>query len=196
MLKYSENYKLKEYLYCSLNQAKRQTNLMQQATLCFLIKRKNKQITDVCLAWKKRGFGINKFNGAGGKVEQETIGAALARETKEEIGVIIKNFHKVAELDFHFPHEKNWDQTVHVYLCDKWEGKIKESDEMKPKWFKVKNLPYNLMWPSDGYWLPLVIAGQSVKGRFVFNKDNNGFLEQKIKVIKKSPLLEFHKSGL
>jgi mutator protein MutT len=158
---------------------------MQQATLCYLIKKKNGQIEDICLAWKKRGFGINKFNGAGGKVEDETIEEALAREAKEEIGVEIKNFYKVAELDFRFPHEKNWDQRVHVYLCDKWTGEIKESDEMKPEWFEVKNLPYNLMWPSDSYWLPLVIKGKLVRGKFVFNKENSSFLEQKVEIIKK-----------
>ncbi|MEK7504190.1 MAG: hypothetical protein AAB550_01680 [Patescibacteria group bacterium] len=39
---------------------------MKQATLCFLVKD-----NQILLAMKKRGFGVGKWNGVGGKVNEE-----------------------------------------------------------------------------------------------------------------------------
>jgi len=60
---------------------------LRNATLVFLIKKSQGEIIDICLAMKKRGFGMNRWNGVGGKVngENETIEDAAKRETKEEI---------------------------------------------------------------------------------------------------------------
>lgn len=45
----------------------------------------------VLLGMKKRGFGVGKWNGFGGKVEAgETIPDAAAREVREECGYIVK----------------------------------------------------------------------------------------------------------
>ena len=55
----------------------------------------------ILLAEKKRGFGIGKFNGIGGKVEKdETIEEAMIRETQEEIGVTPTDFNRVATITF------------------------------------------------------------------------------------------------
>ena len=54
-----------------------------EATLMLL--RKNDEIL---LAMKKRGFGVGKFNGVGGKlIIGETPEMAMLRETKEEMGL-------------------------------------------------------------------------------------------------------------
>lgn len=62
--------------------------MIRQATLCLLIKDGK-----ILLAMKKRGFGVGRWNGAGGKFDSEKdkdiLGAAI-RETKEEIGVYVK----------------------------------------------------------------------------------------------------------
>ena len=59
---------------------------MKLVTLCLLVKDDK-----VLLAMKKRGFGMGKWNGVGGKVEDgETIEMAAARETGEEIGVAVE----------------------------------------------------------------------------------------------------------
>ncbi len=59
---------------------------MKQLETTLLLLRKGNQIL---LAMKKRGFGAGKFNGVGGKLEEnETLEDAMLRETKEEIDVI------------------------------------------------------------------------------------------------------------
>ncbi|MDP2930749.1 MAG: 8-oxo-dGTP diphosphatase [bacterium] len=145
---------------------------MKLATLCFLVKEKEGRISDICLGLKKRGFGINRWNGFGGKVkEEETIEQAMERETEEESSVDIKNFYKVAVIRFFFPFQPDWGQEVHVYFCKDWVGEVKESEEMSPKWFPVSEIPYDSMWRDDTYWLPKVLSGKLLKASFVFDKD-------------------------
>ena len=56
---------------------------MQEETLCFLTNNDK-----ILLAMKKRGFGVGKWNGVGGKIKkEESIEQAVQRETKEEIMV-------------------------------------------------------------------------------------------------------------
>jgi len=144
---------------------------MRDATLCLLQRFNPDQ--EVLLAMKKRGFGVGKWNGVGGKVqENETIEEAAVREAEEEIGVKITEFEKVAEFTFLFPTKLEWPgQVVHVYLVSKWEGEPAESEEMAPKWFKLEEFPYSQMWADDEIWMPHVFAGKKVKGKFEFDGD-------------------------
>jgi hypothetical protein len=45
---------------------------MRNSTLLFLVKKNGEEITDICLAMKKRGFGSGRYNGVGGKVLKST----------------------------------------------------------------------------------------------------------------------------
>jgi len=62
---------------------------------------------ELLLAMKKRGFGIGKWNGVGGKFDLEKgdkdVVDAARRETEEEIGVKVESMEKVAVLNFNFP---------------------------------------------------------------------------------------------
>lgn len=155
---------------------------MRDATLCFLVNEKQ-----VLLGFKKRGFGSEKFNGFGGKVEEhETVEEAAVRELFEEVGVktSLDNITKVAELAFYFPHvskEKKWDQVVHVFLVNKWEGEPAESEEMRPVWFDVEKLPFEKMWQDDQHWLPMVLQDKLVKGKFSFEEDNETIKDMDLK---------------
>jgi len=153
---------------------------LRHSTLVFLVKKSNRQITQLCLAMKKRGFGMGRWNGVGGKVEtDETIEEAMIRETHEEIGVEVLNFSKIAELSFFFSVNSSWNQLVHVYFAYEWAGEPMESEEMRPQWFEVVNLPFDSMWPDDRYWLPEVISGKLLKAKFVFG-DHDAILDMKI----------------
>ncbi len=145
---------------------------LKPTTLVFLIKRaENGLITDICLAYKKRGLGVRRFNGVGGKLEAgETIEQAALREVKEEINVDAKMLSKCAELTFLFPAKPEWDQLVNVYLCESWDGEPAESEEMRPQWFTTESIPFSEMWSDDIYWLPPVLEGKTVTGTFSFGE--------------------------
>ncbi|MCL4406094.1 MAG: 8-oxo-dGTP diphosphatase [Patescibacteria group bacterium] len=146
---------------------------LRNATLVFLIKRSEEGVSNICLAMKKRGFGMNRWNGVGGKViAEETIEEAAKREAREEIGVSVNDLQKIAELSFYFPHNPAWDQRVHVYFSETWEGEPAESEEMNPKWFSFDEIPFENMWPDDIFWLPEVIKGKMLKAMFKFGEND------------------------
>ncbi len=142
---------------------------LRQVTLCLLVRN-----DEALLAMKKRGFGEGKYNGVGGKRnDSESIVEAAIRETKEEIGVVLEAPKNVGSINFYFldvGKEKDWNQNVIVFLADKWIGMPKESEEMKPEWFKINKLPYDRMWPADRHWMPSVFEGKYVTGSILFDR--------------------------
>ena len=147
--------------------------MAQKATLCIL--RRSDPTSQVLLGYKKTGFGQGKFTGFGGKVEPgESIEAAAQRELVEEtsIQVPIDNLLFAGVLTFTFPNQPAWGQEVHVYRVDNWKGEPSESDEMKPEWFDIDDLPFDRMWDDGRYWLPAVLAGLPYTARFSFRDDN------------------------
>lgn len=162
------------------------TNL-RNSTIIFLVKKENDHISEILLAMKKRGFGQDKWNGTGGKVEPgETIEQAACREALEEIGVSIEQLQKMAEIDFFFPDNPAWNQKTHIFLCDAWQGQPIESEEMKPQWFDVANIPLEKMWVDDEFWLPEILAGKKLKANISFNA--NGQIQEKDIQVLTNPL--------
>lgn len=146
---------------------------MIQTTLNFLIKDKQ-----ILLAMKKRGFGINKWNGVGGKLQDtETPIEAIIRETEEEIGVQVAttDIEKVGTITFHFPANPNWDNECHVFITKKWIGEPVETEEMCPAWYYFGDIPYDAMWVSDKAWLPLILEGKKITATFQFNNEGDTF---------------------
>lgn len=149
---------------------------LRKATLIFLVKDKK-----VLLAMKKRGFGVGRWNGVGGKKNNgETVKQAAIREAEEEIGVKVKEIKKVAALDFYFAPDKNWNQQVIVFIANSWEKNPKETEEMAPKWFDINKLPFKKMWVDDVYWLPNILKGEKIKAEFLFG-ENDTLLDFNIK---------------
>lgn len=148
-------------------------------TLVFLLDSSKKKLL---LGLKKRGGAKGIYNAFGGKVgdkiEDEAILDAAVREVQEEVGVRVEPSDLVfrSAILFLFPHLSDADMFVYVFVADKWSGKIKESDEMKPVWFDITRLPYEKMWPADRYWWHLVFQDRPFLGKVVFSPEG-GVLE-------------------
>ncbi len=146
---------------------------MRDATLVLLVR--GNPPCEILLGLKKAGFAVGKWNGFGGKIEPgESPQGAAVRELYEEASIAVDRLDlaPAAYLDFCFPARPEWDQTVHVFIARRWQGEPVESAEMQPQWFAVSELPTAQMWQDDRHWLPLVLAGQRVKAKFVFAADN------------------------
>jgi len=153
---------------------------MRQTTLSFLVKE-----GAVLLAMKKRGFGVGKWNGAGGKVGAgESIEASAIREIKEEVFVDIspEDLESVGTLTFHFDGNPDWDQACQVFIVRRWAGEPSESEEMRPQWYAIDKLPFKEMWVDDAHWLPKVLAGEKIDGYFLFTANGDSMLDCKVVV--------------
>ena len=158
---------------------------MQQATVVTIVKRNDLgRAEKILLVLKKRGFAKGKWNGPGGKIHPgETIRQCAIRETEEEIGIKLTSPRKIGMVKFRFKFPPKFDQNVHFYFCDKWEGKPVESEEVEPQWFTLDKIPYSRMWPDDELWLPLALAGKKFTGSILFGK-NDKILKNSIKKVR------------
>jgi len=128
----------------------------------------------ILLAMKKRGFGQGKWNGPGGKVEpSESRRQAAVRECVEETGVVVRSESLAwkAVIEFYFDGQPDWDNRCYIYLSSSVEGEPSETEEMRPHWFAIKNIPYTEMWEDDVIWLPRVLAGESLAFTFRFSAE-------------------------
>jgi len=140
-------------------------------TTLMLLKKDGKLL----LGLKKRGFGLGKLNGVGGKLEKgETIDECVVRETFEEIGVRVTEMEHMADIVFDDLYYKGVPERniMHVYISTKWTGKPTETDEIKPEWVSIAKIPYEKMWCDDPIWLPEILRGRHIDAWFHFNEKN------------------------
>ena len=135
----------------------------------------------ILLGMKKRGFGKGKWNGFGGKVEMEGVEDAAKRELMEEGGLEAKDLEKVGILDFEFQGNPEIIQ-VHIFKIGDYSGEPEESEEMRPKWFHIDEIPFMEMWPDDMYWMPMFLKGKKFKGKFLFG-EGNAILEKELEEV-------------
>jgi 8-oxo-dGTP diphosphatase / 2-hydroxy-dATP diphosphatase len=152
--------------------------MRKKMTLCFILEEKR-----ILLALKKRGFGAGRYNGYGGKVQEgETVLEAMAREMKEESGLVVVKSEMIGIHEFENMQRPDEVLEVHVFLALEYTGTPKETEEMKPEWFALDAIPFAIMWPDDQYWFPLMLAGKKFKTHFLFG-ENDTVLEQKIEEV-------------
>lgn len=143
-------------------------------TLCIV-----HQHPKILLGMKKRGFGAGRWNGFGGKVASgETIEGAAKREVSEEAQIKVGELEKKGILEFEFQGNPEILE-VHIFRADDFSGAPAESEEMKPQWFNVAEIPLDKMWPDDRHWLPLFLAGKKFRGKFLFG-DSDIILNQEL----------------
>ena len=141
---------------------------MRQTTLCYLVKDGK-----VLLAMKKRGFATGKMNGPGGKVEAgETPEDACRREFFEETNSRIGSVEERGVIEFVFADKPDWNQECHIYVATEYEDEPVETEEMRPDWHDIGNLPLSDMWEDDPIWLPGVLVGGTVNMRFNFDANS------------------------
>jgi 8-oxo-dGTP pyrophosphatase MutT (NUDIX family) len=145
---------------------------MEKVTLCLCIDQES-----VLLAEKKAGFGGGKINGFGGKIKLgEKPKEAAVRELAEESGLTgkVEDLKQVALLYFYFQNVLRY--TCQVYTLHKWQGKPKETTEMKEaEMYEFNKLPLGTdrMWKGDQKWLPRVLHGETITANVYYNKDRS-----------------------
>jgi 8-oxo-dGTP diphosphatase len=138
---------------------------VEHATLLFI--RRNGKLL---LIDKKRGLGAGKINGPGGRVDPgETPRQAAIREVQEETRITPTGVKKAGELLFQFTNG----HSIHgyVFTATHCRGKPQETDEARPFWVRVNEIPYQRMWADDRIWVPLMLKGKKFRGRFLFDDD-------------------------
>ena len=144
-------------------------------TLCLI-----HQNGKILLGMKKRGFGVGRWNGFGGKLRQgETIEETVIRELKEETCLEAQEITKRGILNFEFEDDSS-SLEAHIYSIDKFDGTPEETEEMNPQWFSINEIPYDNMWSDDIFWLPLFLKGKKFKGTFLFDRPSDKEYQSKI----------------
>lgn len=115
---------------------------------------------------KKRGFGIGKWNGFGGKLEgNETIEEGAIRELEEESCLRTSSLQRRGFLVFKLL-DVGKIMRVHVFDTYQFSGEPVETDEMRPKWYSENEIPFDKMWLDDKYWFSYLLEGKSFVGRY------------------------------
>ena len=143
--------------------------MKKKETTLLIIKKEDK----ILLARKKRGFGLGKWNGIGGKIEnKETPSEAMIRETEEEIFTTPIEYKKIGIMHFiEYDKEEKIHVNMHLYIATKTKGLPKESEEMLPAWFSIEHLPWEEMFEDVKYWLPYLLQEKEIEGYFEYDKN-------------------------
>lgn len=150
--------------------------MRKQLTLCLI-----HQHPRLLLGMKKRGFGVGRWNGFGGKVgDNESIEEAARRELREECGLYAEYMEKAGILHFDFQDPSRKPLEVHVFRVEDYSGDPAETEEMCPQWFHVDEIPFKDMWPDDLYWIPIFMKRRKFRGRFLFDKPSTADYQSKM----------------
>lgn len=149
---------------------------MREDTLCEII-----QDGKILLKLALRGISKGKWNGLGGRIEEnETDMECAVREVFEESGLKVRDLIKHGTNIFFKGNEPL--VKVHIFSAKEFEGRLKQSEEGELRWFGLKELPYDKMWPDDIHWLPLLLEGKKFDAEFHFDEDMKEIIKHRIEV--------------
>jgi 8-oxo-dGTP pyrophosphatase MutT (NUDIX family) len=146
---------------------------MASGTLCIIFKD-----DEVLMKLATRGISKGRWNFPGGSQDgEETLEQCAVRETYEETGLKASNLAYHGKLNFFFDGNPDLNWSVHIFSTKDYSGRlVDETAEGPLKWFSVKSLPFEKMWPADRFWAPSVIKGKTVSGDVYFNNDGTKVL--------------------
>ncbi len=147
-------------------------------TVVFIIKDEQ-----VLLGLKKKGFGERKWNGFGGKKNPgETLEECARREVAEEAFIELGDLEQFAVSEFHFGEQPKFYE-VHHFVSRDFKGTPQESEEMKPAWFSIYDMPYKDMWPDLAYWWEShFLKGKKFKNYFLYTPEGE-VVEKKVEEV-------------
>ncbi|WRT64552.1 uncharacterized protein IL334_001484 [Kwoniella shivajii] len=141
-------------------------------SLIFVVDRHAKK---VLLGYKRRGMGVNLYNGFGGKAEPgESMAECAARELEEESGLTATEEGLYYKGYLYSSRPISADLCdgsvvirIHFFACVAWSGQPTGTEEMIPEWFEIPtvdsiaeedhhrnlSLPLNRMWPEASFYL-------------------------------------------
>lgn len=154
------------------------SDTLPEVCVCYILDETPEAGYRVLLGEKKKGLGLGKLVGPGGKLEPgETPRQAAVREVLEESGLSIAedDLVLIGRIRYEFPHRDSWSQVSWVFATRSWRGDIVESDELLLRWHAVDDIPFDRMWDDARFWLPGVLvspdAQHHLERRFVFGAD-------------------------
>ena len=125
----------------------------------------------VLLIEKRTGHGAGKINAPGGHVEpRETAAQCAVRELHEETGLMARNTTMRARIKF-WEVPDRLAMVGYIFVVYEFDGELKDSEEAKPFWCPIEEIPYGRMWSDDVHWVPLVLEGRGLVASFAFKDD-------------------------
>jgi len=119
---------------------------------------------------RKKDYHEGKWNGLGGKFELgESPEECAIRELEEESGLIAKNLILKGHLTFPmFDGVDDW--YVFVFIVDKFEGELIDSEEGELRWIPNKELKDLNLWEGDQIFIDWLFDDKFFSAKFIYDK--------------------------
>ena len=132
---------------------------MKMTTLCYIENEKDEYLM-LYRVKKENDENKDKYIGIGGKFEEnESPFDCVRREIEEETGLLAESLSYRGIVTF--VSDLYGCEYMHLFVCDKYSGKIKECDEGTLVWINKKEV-YNLpLWEGDKIFFRLLEENRS-----------------------------------
>ena len=127
---------------------------------------------------RKKDYHEGKWNGLGGKFELgESPEECAIRELEEESGLIAKNLILKGHLTFPmFDGVDDW--YVFVFIIDKFDGELIESEEGELRWIPNKELKELNLWEGDQIFIDWLFDDKFFSAKFIY--DEGKFIDYEV----------------